>query len=240
MERSPEAARIVREIRSRLAKIPTPNTPCVRNVRREVSRQIRHQAPKVVMQTAILSGPSWLQGRISDDAIYSWVDSEDLWWRRAALVSTIALSRRGLADDVRRVVAVCTRLVGDREDLVVKSLSWALRELSKKHPEQVRRCIAQHRKVLAARVIREVENKLGGIVSLRMNLAPRQYLDLGLAVKHLHRSGNADHFPLKRGSQPVICRFRPCRDVADESLIRMFCTEIKKGISIFAGVDGDD
>jgi 3-methyladenine DNA glycosylase AlkD len=47
--------------------------------------------------------------------------------------------------------------VGDREDLVVKALSWALRELSKKHPEQVRRFIAEHRKALAARVIREVE-----------------------------------------------------------------------------------
>jgi 3-methyladenine DNA glycosylase AlkD len=74
--------------------------------------------------------------------------------------NTVALSRRGLDDDVHRVVAVCTRLVGDREDLVVKALSWALRELSKKHPEQVRRFIAQHRKALAAHVIREVENRL--------------------------------------------------------------------------------
>ena len=75
-------------------------------------------------------------------------------------VSTLALSRRGLADDVCRVVGVCTRSVGDREDLVVKALSWALRELSKKHPEQVRRFVVQHRKALAARVIREVENQL--------------------------------------------------------------------------------
>jgi hypothetical protein len=53
MKRSSEAAKIVREIRSRLAKIPIVNTPFVRNVRREVSRQIRHQSPQVVMQTAM-------------------------------------------------------------------------------------------------------------------------------------------------------------------------------------------
>jgi 3-methyladenine DNA glycosylase AlkD len=44
--------------------------------------------------------------------------------------------------------------------MVVKALSWALRELSKKHPEKVRRLITKHREVLAARVIREVDNKL--------------------------------------------------------------------------------
>jgi 3-methyladenine DNA glycosylase AlkD len=44
--------------------------------------------------------------------------------------------------------------------MVVKALSWAVRELAKKHPLQARSFIAQHRRVLAARVIREVENKL--------------------------------------------------------------------------------
>jgi hypothetical protein len=212
MKRSPEAAKMVRELRSRMAEIPIANTPAVRNVRRAVSRQIRDQAPEVVMQAAmlllneetgpwrfiayelvrhheptfaglstkslpklgagidsrssvdcfgmILSGPTWLHGRIPDDLIYAWVRNEDLWWRRAALVSTVALSRRGLAEDVAEVIEVCTRLSADCEDMVVKALSWALRELSKKHPEQARRFVAKHKPVLAARVIREVENQL--------------------------------------------------------------------------------
>lgn len=108
----------------------------------------------------LLSGPTWLYGRIPDNAIYAWAESKDLWWRRTALVSTVALSRRALATDVDRVLEVCTRLAADREDMVVKALSWALRELSKKHPEQARNFIAKHRKVLSARVIREVQNKL--------------------------------------------------------------------------------
>ena len=92
--------------------------------------------------------------------IMGWTRSADRWWRRAALVSTVALSRRGGFDDVRKTVRTCVALVLDRDDMVVKALSWALRELGKKHPEKARKFLADHRRDLAARVIREVENKL--------------------------------------------------------------------------------
>jgi 3-methyladenine DNA glycosylase AlkD len=107
-----------------------------------------------------LGGPTWLHGRIEDRDIRGWARSENLWWRRAALVSTVALSRHGRDEDVRRVLAICAELATDREDMVVKALSWALRELSKKHSAPVQQFLAKHRDVLAARVIREVENKL--------------------------------------------------------------------------------
>jgi hypothetical protein len=107
-----------------------------------------------------LSGPIWMHGRVSDETIYSWARSEDRWWRRTALVSTVALSRRGDPGDVRRVERTCGMLVEDRDDMVVKALSWALRELSKKHPDEARRFLAEHRAKLAARAVREVENKL--------------------------------------------------------------------------------
>src|ERR1700691_2936100 len=41
-----------------------------------------------------LSGPAWRDGRLSDAVIRRWIKSADRWWRRAALVSTVALSRR--------------------------------------------------------------------------------------------------------------------------------------------------
>jgi 3-methyladenine DNA glycosylase AlkD len=44
--------------------------------------------------------------------------------------------------------------------MVVKALSWALRELSKRDPDGVRQFVEQNREALAARVIREVGNKL--------------------------------------------------------------------------------
>jgi 3-methyladenine DNA glycosylase AlkD len=44
--------------------------------------------------------------------------------------------------------------------MVVKALSWALREAAKKHPNQVRSFLAEHQEALTARVKREVNNKL--------------------------------------------------------------------------------
>ena len=51
-----------------------------------------------------LSGPAWLKGQVSDELIHKWAKSEDLWWRRAALVSTVALNMRsqgGMGDTTR-------------------------------------------------------------------------------------------------------------------------------------------
>ena len=107
-----------------------------------------------------LSGPLWLREGVSDATVARWARSKDRWWRRAALVSTIALSRRGDAEALVKVTRICALLVADRDDMVVKALSWALRELSKKHPKQAARFLAEHREGLAARVAREVSNKL--------------------------------------------------------------------------------
>jgi len=107
-----------------------------------------------------LSGPAWRDGRLFSAVIRGWARSEDRWWRRAALVSTVALSRRGQVEDVRRVIGVCGLAVSDRDHMVVKALSWALRELAKKHEEAAERFLTQHRDGLAARVIREVQNKI--------------------------------------------------------------------------------
>jgi 3-methyladenine DNA glycosylase AlkD len=51
-------------------------------------------------------------------------------------------------------------LVADKDDMVVKALSWALRALATRDPGAVKRFIDQHQDILAARVIREVGNKL--------------------------------------------------------------------------------
>jgi 3-methyladenine DNA glycosylase AlkD len=109
-----------------------------------------------------LAGPAWLKGQVPDALIHRWAGSEDLWWRRAALVSTVALNVRshGGYGDVARTLAVCRLLVADHEDMVVKALSWALRELVVHDPDAVRAFLEVHKEVLAARVKREVTNKL--------------------------------------------------------------------------------
>jgi 3-methyladenine DNA glycosylase AlkD len=117
---------------------------------------------KVDTFARLIAGPAWLKGQVSDELIHKWAGSEDRWWRRAALVSTVALNVRskGGYGDVPRTLAVCRLLVNDTDDMVVKAMSWALRELVIHDPDAVREFLSEYEGVLAARVKREVRNKL--------------------------------------------------------------------------------
>jgi 3-methyladenine DNA glycosylase AlkD len=110
----------------------------------------------------LLAGPAWLHGQITDDLIHKWAHSEDRWWRRTALVCTVVLNRRsvGGTGDVPRTLEVCRILKDDKDDMVVKAMSWALRELISHDADAVRDFLKKHENVLAARVKREVNNKL--------------------------------------------------------------------------------
>ncbi len=109
-----------------------------------------------------LAGPAWREHQVPDTLIERWAHSEDRWWRRAALVSTVALNNkaRGGRGDTARTLQVCRVLAGDRDEMVVKAMSWALRELSKRDPQAVHEFLAEQQGTLAARVVREVRNKL--------------------------------------------------------------------------------
>lgn len=110
----------------------------------------------------ILSGPLWAKGRISDRLIDGWSTSEDRWLRRSALVATVGLNARksGGAGDVARTLAICRRLAADRDDMVEKAMSWALRALSVRDRPAVESFMSEKEGKLAARVAREVRNKL--------------------------------------------------------------------------------
>lgn len=105
----------------------------------------------------ILAGPAWRAGRIGDGLVGRWAASPDRWMRRLSLVAAVAPARAG---ESRRVLAICERHVGDRDDMVEKALSWALRELSKADRPAVEAFLARHEAGLGARVKREVRHKL--------------------------------------------------------------------------------
>ncbi|REK18903.1 MAG: hypothetical protein DWQ37_03610 [Planctomycetota bacterium] len=109
-----------------------------------------------------VTGPVWRAGQVPDAAVHRWARSKDRWWRRTALVSTVPLNlkSRGGSGDARRTLAVCDLLLDDRDDMVVKALSWALRTLSVRAPADVERYLKRHSARLASRVVREVTNKL--------------------------------------------------------------------------------
>ena len=109
-----------------------------------------------------LSGPAWLKGQISDNLIHNWAKDNNFWWRRAALVSTVAFNMRshGGSGDIPRTLAVCRLLVEDHEDMIVKAMSWALRELIPYDIAALEAFLKEHENKLHARVKREVRNKL--------------------------------------------------------------------------------
>jgi len=109
-----------------------------------------------------LAGPAWREHQVPDELIHRWARSEDRWWRRAALVCTVALNNkaRGGSGDTARTLGVCRILVSDRDDMVVKAMSWSLRELSRRDPEAVRAFLEEYQSELAPRVVREVNTKL--------------------------------------------------------------------------------
>jgi 3-methyladenine DNA glycosylase AlkD len=109
-----------------------------------------------------LSGPAWRERQIPDSVISSWTRSKDRWWRRAAVVSTVALNNktRGGRGDTKRTIEICKLVVDDHDDMIVKALSWALRELSKREPKAVGTFISDYESCLHPRVLREVRTKL--------------------------------------------------------------------------------
>jgi 3-methyladenine DNA glycosylase AlkD len=106
----------------------------------------------------ILAGPLWARGGVSDGLIDTWAKSQDRWLRRSALVATVGLNAR--AGDAVRTLAICRRLAADRDDMVEKAMSWALRFLSQRDRPAVEGFMAEMEGKLAARVVREVGNKL--------------------------------------------------------------------------------
>ena len=109
-----------------------------------------------------LSGWAWRNNQVSDSDILRWLNSGNLWWRRAAIVSTVGmnLKSRGGTGDTALTLMICEKVVNDREDMIVKALSWALRELSKHDKKAVEKFMHEHDENLAGRVRREVYTKL--------------------------------------------------------------------------------
>jgi 3-methyladenine DNA glycosylase AlkD len=109
-----------------------------------------------------LAGPAWREGRLPTRQVHAWLRSKDRWQRRAAVVCTVALNvrARGGRGDVPRTLAVCRRVAQDRDEMVVKALSWALRSLIVWDRPAVSAFLVRHEDMLAGRVKREVRTKL--------------------------------------------------------------------------------
>jgi 3-methyladenine DNA glycosylase AlkD len=106
----------------------------------------------------ILTGRLWAQGRLPDAMIDAWAASDERWLKRSALVATVG--RNAVKPDPERTFALCLRLAGDRDDMVEKAVSWALRWLAQKDRAAVDAFWDAHVDDFRPRVKREVGHKL--------------------------------------------------------------------------------
>ncbi len=111
---------------------------------------------------AFIVGYAWRENIIPMERVKQFMRSDNVWQRRLALAATTALNQnaRGGKGDAPRTLEICKMAVDDREDMVVKALSWALRALSMRLRGPVEDFLEEYEARLAKRVIREVWRKL--------------------------------------------------------------------------------
>lgn len=109
-----------------------------------------------------LSGVVWREGNVTDADVLGWTESQDRWWRRAGVVSTVALNlkARGGTGDAATTLLICERVVDERDPMIVKALSWALRTLVPHDPDAVHGFLDEHADRLPKLVLRETRKKL--------------------------------------------------------------------------------
>ncbi|MCP4313356.1 MAG: DNA alkylation repair protein [Bacteroidetes bacterium] len=112
--------------------------------------------------SAVIVGFAWRENLITIDSVNKYLESEDFWIRRIALVATVSLNQkaRGGLGDSEQTLEVCKNAVDDHEEMIVKAMSWALRELAKIEKEPVAEFLERYKDRLHRKVIREVTAKL--------------------------------------------------------------------------------
>ena len=107
-------------------------------------------------------GVMWRLGEVQDRHIQRLLESDNVWERRVAVVSTVSLNlkSRGGTGDTDRTVWVCEQVVDERHPMIWKALSWALRQLSRVDPEAVESFLDEHGERMSKQVLREVRHKL--------------------------------------------------------------------------------
>jgi 3-methyladenine DNA glycosylase AlkD len=112
--------------------------------------------------SAVVVGFAWREQQITIEDVKVYLESDDYWIRRIPIVATVSLNQkaRGGFGDSEQTLEICKHVVDDHEDMIVKALSWALRELAKVEPKPVAEFLEQNKNRLAKKVVREVTAKL--------------------------------------------------------------------------------
>ena len=88
----------------------------------------------------------------------SWIDDDNLWLARAALLHQLGFKA---ATDPARLFGYCRKRAGHPDFFMRKAIGWALREYAKTDPQAVRAFVHQHEGALSGLSRREALKNLG-------------------------------------------------------------------------------
>jgi 3-methyladenine DNA glycosylase AlkD len=86
------------------------------------------------------------------DVMDAWIDDDDLWIRRSALISQIG---HRAETDHGRLFDYCRKRAGESEFFIRKAIGWALRDYSYAAPERVMAFLTDNRQRLSGLSFRE-------------------------------------------------------------------------------------
>ena len=94
--------------------------------------------------------------------IDTWIDSEDMWLRRSAIVCQVGAKER---TDPDRLFRYCAQRAFEQEFFIRKAIGWALRQHARIDPASVARFVTGHRQELSGLAYREATKHIGHLVA---------------------------------------------------------------------------
>jgi 3-methyladenine DNA glycosylase AlkD len=90
-----------------------------------------------------------------------WVDSEDMWLRRSAIICQVGAREK---TDSERLFRFCAARAFEAEFFIRKAIGWALRQHARVDPDSVARFVTEHREELSGLSYREATKHIGHLV----------------------------------------------------------------------------
>jgi len=90
--------------------------------------------------------------------LLGWTKSENRWIRRSSTVSLIIPARKGLF--LKEVFKISERLVKDDDEMVQKGVGWLLKEVSRRHEEEVVKFLLRWKNKTSRLVLRYATEKV--------------------------------------------------------------------------------
>lgn len=90
-----------------------------------------------------------------------WVDHDDMWLRRAAIICQVGAKGH---TDTDRLFRYCEKRAHEKEFFIRKAIGWALRDYARTEPEAVARFVDEHREDLSGLSYREATKHIQELV----------------------------------------------------------------------------